>query len=84
MEIQEIIGQLKDKFGDKVDFSQITEKLKGMDLSKFANISQVVSHLKDGGLLGDLDGDGVQESFTEEIKGKASELLGGIGNIFGK
>lgn len=84
MEIQEIISQIKGKFGDKVDVTQITEKLKGMDLSKFGNISEIISHLKTGGILGDLDGDGVQESITEEIKGKASELLGGIGNIFGK
>lgn len=83
MEIQEIVGQLKDKFGDKIDFAQITEKLQGMDLGKFGNISDIISHLKDGGLLGDLDGDGVQESFVEEIKGKAGDLLGGIGHIFG-
>lgn len=51
-----------------------------MDLSNFS-FSDIVSKLKTDGLIGDLDGDGVQESFIEEIKGKASSMLGGM---FGK
>ncbi|MCM1451869.1 MAG: hypothetical protein NC102_06395 [Clostridium sp.] len=73
MEITEIIGQLKDKFGDTFDVAQVTEKLKGFDL-KNMNMSEITSKLS--GLVGDLDGDGVQEGIIDEIKGK-------IGGIFG-
>lgn len=34
MEINEIISQLKDKFGNSINVEQITEKLKGFDHSK--------------------------------------------------
>lgn len=81
MDIQEIIAQLKEKFGDKVDVSQVTEKLQGMDL-KNMDFSQITSALSADGaigkMIGDLDGDGVQESPLEELKGKASQILGGI------
>lgn len=73
MEITEIIGQLKDKFGDTFDVSQVTERLSGLDL-KNMDMSQITSKLS--GLIGDLDGDGVQEGIIDEIKGK-------IGSIFG-
>ena len=76
MEIQEVIAQIKDKFGDKVDISSITEKLKDVDLSKF-NFNEILDKLNLYNLVGDLDGDGVQESFFEEVKGK-------IGGMFGK
>ncbi len=72
MEIQEVIAQIKDKFGDKVDISAITEKLKDVDLSKF-NFNEILDKLN----LSNLVGDGVQESFFEEVKGK-------IGGMFGK
>lgn len=80
MDIQQIITQLQNKFGGSLDSSKITGALKGMDLSSFS-FSDIVSKLKTDGLIGDLDGDGVQESFIEEIKGKASSMLGGM---FGK
>lgn len=78
MEITEIIGQLKDKFGDKFDVTLVTERLGGLDL-KNMNFSEITSHLTD--LIGDLDGDGVKESLIDEIKGKAGSMFGGI---FGK
>lgn len=76
MDFKEIIGQLQDKFGDKIDVNAITEHFKGVDTSKFS-IGDVVEKIKNAGFLGDLDGDGVKEGFIEEIKGK-------IGNMFGK
>lgn len=76
MDIQEVIGQLKDKFGDKIDIASVTEKLKGVDLSKF-NFNQILEKLNLSSLMGDLDGDGVKEGFFDEVKGK-------IGGIFGK
>ncbi len=76
MDVQNIIGELKSKFGDKFDISAVTEHLKGIDTSKFS-FSEIVEKIKGKGLIGDLDGDGVKESPIEEIKGK-------IGSIFGK
>ena len=76
MEINEIIGQLKEKFGDKVDVTKVTEMFKGKDTGKFS-FAEIVEKVKEGGLLGDLDGDGKVESAFEEIKGK-------IGGLFGK
>lgn len=83
MELNEIITQLKDKFGDKIDVTKVTEMLKGSDHSNMS-LTDIIAKIKDGGLLGDLDGDGVKEGFVEEIKGKASEMLGGLGHMFGK
>lgn len=80
MEIQEIITQLQSKFGGGFDVSKVTEALKGVDL-KGLSFEDIVSKVKEGGLLGDLDGDGVKESFVEEIKGKAGQIFGGM---FGK
>ena len=80
MEINEIISQLKDKFGDSVNVKQITEKLSGFDHSKMS-FTEIVAKLKDGNILGDLDGDGKVKSTIDELKGKASQMFGGI---FGK
>lgn len=80
MEIQEIITQLQSKFGNGLDITKITESLKGFDHSGMS-FTDIVAKIKEGGLLGDLDGDGVQESFVEEIKGKAGQIFGGM---FGK
>ena len=80
MEINEIISQLKDKFGNSVNVEQITEKLNGFDHSKMS-LTEIVAKLKDGNILGDLDGDGKVESTIDELKGKASQMFGGI---FGK
>ena len=76
MDIQEIIGQLKDKFGDKVDVDAITAHFKGTDTSNFS-VTDIIEKVKNAGFLGDLDGDGVNEGLVEEIKGK-------IGSLFGK
>lgn len=69
MEINEIISQLKDKFGNSVNVEQITEKLNGFDHSKMS-FTEIVAKLKDGNILGDLDGDGKVESTIDELKGK--------------
>lgn len=76
MDITSIIAQLKDKFGDKVDVAAVTEHFKGVDTNNFS-FSDIIEKVKGKGLVGDLDGDGVEESTFEEIKGK-------IGSIFGK
>lgn len=75
MDIQAIIAQLKDKFGDKVDVAGITEHFKGQDTSKFS-FAEIVEKVKGKGLVGDLDGDGIEESTIDEIKGKISSLFG--------
>ena len=72
MEINEIISQLKDKFGNSINVEQITEKLKGFDHSKMS-FTEIIAKLKDG--------DGKVESTIDELKGKASQMFGGI---FGK
>lgn len=76
MDIQNIIGELQSKFGGKFDVETVKEHLKSIDTSKFS-ISEIVEKIKGKGLIGDLDGDGVQESAIDEIKGK-------IGSLFGK
>lgn len=76
MDIQNILSELTSKFGGSFDVSAVTEHLKGIDTSKFS-MSEIIEKIKGAGLIGDLDGDGVQESVFEEIKGK-------IGGIFGK
>lgn len=76
MDITSIISQLKDKFGDKVDVAAVTEHFKGVDTSKFS-FAEIIEKIKGKGLVGDLDGDGVEESTIEEIRGK-------IGSLFGK
>ena len=76
MDIQNILSELTSKFGGSFDISAVTEHLKGLDLSNFS-MEEIVEKVKGSGLIGDLDGDGVQESVIEEINGK-------IGGIFGK
>lgn len=77
MNIESVIKELTSKFGGgSFDVSAVTEHLKGIDLSNFS-MSEVIEKVKGSGLIGDLDGDGVQESVIEELKGK-------IGSIFGK
>lgn len=83
MDLQQIISQLQGKFGNSLDIPQITKMLQGMDLNK-TSFSDIVSKLASNGLLGDLDGDGKQESLIDELKGKASSMLGGLGGMFGK
>lgn len=80
MEISEVINKLKEQFGDKINVAKITEMFKGQDMGKFS-MSEIIAKVKEGGLLGDLDGDGKVENVLDELKGKASDLLGGM---FGK
>lgn len=81
MDINEIIGKLKAQFGNSLDVNKVKEMFKGQDLSKFS-MSDIIARVKSGGaILGDLDGDGKVESPWEEIKGKASDMFGGL---FGK
>ena len=92
MDFGQILGQLQGQLGDKVDLSSIQGKadvnklpelLNGVELPSAAK--GLLSKLQAGG-AGDLDGDGVQESLAEELKGKAAQVLGGglLGGIFGK
>ncbi|MCM1163958.1 MAG: hypothetical protein NC339_06905 [Muribaculaceae bacterium] len=76
MDIQNILSQLISKFGNNFDITAVTEHLKGMDTGNLS-ITEIIEKVKGAGLIGDLDGDGVQESAIEEIKGK-------IGSLFGK
>lgn len=76
MDLQTILSELTSKFGNSFDISAVTEKLKGIDTSNLS-LTEIVSKIKDTGLVGDLDGDGVQESFIEEIKGKIGNMFGG-------
>ena len=76
MDIQEMVGQFKDKFGDKIDVAAIKEHFKGVD-TKNLSMSDLIKKAKEANLLGDLDGDGKEEGLIEEIKGK-------LGGLFGK
>lgn len=76
MDLQNILSELTSKFGGSFDISSVTEQLKGIDTSNFS-MEEIIEKVKGAGLIGDLDGDGVQESVIDEIKGK-------IGGIFGK
>lgn len=72
MDLQQILGTLKEQMGSKFDKEKIEAALKNVDLSKSGDIlAAVKEHLKD------LDGDGKEEGLLDEIKGK-------IGGLFGK
>lgn len=75
MDIQNILSELSSKFGGNFNISAVTEHLKGIDTSKFS-MEEIIEKVKDSGLIGDLDGDGVKESALEEIKGKLGRLFG--------
>lgn len=75
MDIQNIMSELKSKFGDKIDVSAVTEHFKDVDMSKFS-MSEIVDKVKNAGFLKDLDGDGKEEGIIEEIKGKFSSMFG--------
>ena len=80
MDVQQIITELQAKFGNGIDIAQITKLLNGMDL-KNMQMGDIIAKLTQGGLIGDLDGDGKVESLQEELFGKAQSMLGGL---FGK
>lgn len=73
---------MKDKFGDKIDIEKITEYVKNAGADGKTSIEDIIAKVKDGSLLGDLDGDGKQEGLLDEIKGKASDLAGSLGHLF--
>jgi len=75
MDLQNVKNELQSKFSGRFNMDSVKEHLKGMDLSKFS-MSEIVDKIKNAGLIGDLDGDGVKESAFEEIKGKVSGLFG--------
>ncbi len=82
MDIQTVIAELTSKFGKNIDTTAITKMLQGVDLSKLS-MTDIIAKVQQGGLLGDLDGDGVQESLIDEIKGMVGNKLGGLGSLFG-
>lgn len=83
MDIKNIVSQLEEKLGHKVDVSKVQSMLSGIDTSKLAP-SEIVSKLQSLIKVGDLDGDGKVESIAEEVKGKAQQMMGGLGKMFGK
>ncbi|MBD5191454.1 MAG: hypothetical protein HDS88_05145 [Bacteroidales bacterium] len=80
MDIQEIIKQLTDKFGDNFDISKVTEALKSIDL-KNLSFTDIVSKLSSQGLLQNVNLDSIKGNVVDELKEKAGGMLGGI---FGK
>lgn len=82
MDIQTIISNLKSQFGDKFDVAKVTEFLKGLDLSKIS-MPEITSKLVNSGLLKNLEGSNLG-NITDELKGKAGQMLGGLGKMFGK
>lgn len=78
MDIQQIIAQLQEKFGNSIDISKITNILKGLDL-KNLSLSDIIAKLKADGVLGNLDG--VKDNLVDGLKDKAAGMLGGM---FGK
>ena len=87
MDIQQILGQLKDKFGDSFDVAKVTSALKLLDL-KNLSLTDIISKLHTDGLLANvshlnLDSvkDSVKDSVVDGLKSKAGSMLGGL---FGK
>ena len=80
MDIQQIIGQLKDKFGDNFDIAKVTSALKGFDL-KNLDFAEIVSKLHASGLLDSVNLDSLKGNVLDGLKEKAGGMLGGL---FGK
>ena len=80
MDIQQIISQLKDKFGDNFDIAKVTSALKGLDL-KNLDFSEIVSKLHASGLLNNVNLDSLKGNVLDGLKEKAGGMLGGL---FGK
>lgn len=90
MDIQQIIDQLKSKFGDKIDVDKIKAALQGINL-KDISFADIVSRLQSHGLLKNMDPDALKANAMNEIndlKDKAGDLkdkaAGMLGNMFGK
>ena len=80
MDIQQIIGQLTQHFGNNFDISKVTSALKGLDL-KNLDFKDIVSKLHADGLLNNINLDSVKGNVLDGLKEKAGGMLGGI---FGK
>lgn len=80
MDIQQILAQLKDKFGDNFDIAKVTSALKGLDL-KNLDFSEIVSKLHASGLLDNVNLDSLKGNVIDGLKEKAGGMLGGL---FGK
>lgn len=80
MDIQAIIAQLTQHFGDNFDIAKVTNALKGFDL-KNLDFSEIVSKLQASGLLNNVNLDSIKGSVLDSLKGKAGDMLGGL---FGK
>ena len=80
MDIQDIINQLKEKFGDSFDIAKVTSALKEIDF-KNLSLSDIVSKLHAQGLLANVNLDSLKGNVLDGLKDKAGSMLGGI---FGK
>lgn len=80
MNVQDILAQLKEKFGDSFDISKVTSALQNIDL-KNINFQEIVSKLHADGLLKNVNLDSVKGNVVEELKEKAGGMLG---NLFHK
>ncbi len=77
MNVQEIIGQLKEKFGDSFDISKVTSALQGLDL-KNINFQEIVTKLHADGLLKNVNLDSVKGGMMDGLKEKAGDVLGNL------
>lgn len=80
MDIQAIISQLTQHFGDNFDIAKVTSALKGLDL-KNLDFKDIVSKLHADGLLNNVNLDSLKGSVLDGLKEKAGGMLGGL---FGK
>ncbi|MDE5793386.1 MAG: hypothetical protein K2I08_01545 [Muribaculaceae bacterium] len=80
MDIQQIISQLTQHFGDNFDISKVTSALKGLDL-KNLDFKEIVSKLHADGLLNNVNLDSLKGNVLDGLKEKAGGMLGGL---FGK
>ena len=80
MDIQAIISQLTQHFGNNFDIAKVTSALKGIDL-KNLDFKDIVSKLHADGLLNNINLDSVKGNMLDGLKEKAGGMLGGI---FGK
>ncbi len=72
MDLQNVLGTLKEQLGSKFDKAKVEEALKKVDLSKGGDIlDDIKSQHKE------LDGGGKAEGIVDEIKGA-------VGGLFGK
>lgn len=80
MDIQQIIGQLTQHFGNNFDIAKVTSALKGLDL-KNLDFKDIVSKLHADGLLNNVNLDSLKGNVLDGLKEKAGGMLGGL---FGK